>query len=58
MLVCLCYGISEHKIKELVKSGAAASLREIQAHCQAGKNCGTCVCDLKRLVEESRREQG
>ena len=51
MYVCLCYGLSEKKIKELIKNGAA-TLNDLQDRCSAGKSCGSCVCQLKELLTE------
>ncbi len=49
MYLCLCYGVTDGKIKELIAQGAL-SLREVQKVCQAGTDCGSCVCEIKELL--------
>jgi len=55
MFVCLCHGVSETKIKTLLRSGVK-SLQDLQAKCKAGANCGMCLFQVREIVEESRRE--
>jgi len=54
MFVCICAGITDRKLRQLAKSGM--SVHEVMNHCQAGKACGSCICDVKRVVEESETE--
>ena len=51
MYVCLCAGISDKRIRELVNSGCK-NLRSIQQQSRAGANCGACVCDLKKMLRD------
>ena len=51
MVVCLCKGVSDKKIRWLVQNGAS-SLREVMATCHAGRDCGTCVCAVKEVIEK------
>jgi bacterioferritin-associated ferredoxin len=46
MFVCLCFAVSDKHIKKLIETGAK-SVRQIQDHCKAGTNCGTCINQLK-----------
>lgn len=55
MLVCLCKGVSDKKIRWLVQNGATC-LRDIMATCQAGSDCGSCVCQVRDLIQETRAE--
>ena len=55
MLVCLCKGVSDKKVRWLVQNGAC-SLREVAAQCRAGTDCGSCISQLKELVDEARAE--
>ena len=57
MYICLCYGISDSKIEKMIREGAS-TLKEIQQKTNAGANCGSCICDLQKLLtkdKESRR---
>lgn len=55
MVVCLCKGVSDKKIRWLVQNGAT-SLRDVMQSCQAGRDCGACVCAVKSLVEQTKAE--
>ncbi len=52
MYVCLCNGVSEANIKRLVDEGHH-TMREIQKKCKAGNDCGQCLFELKRVVDET-----
>jgi bacterioferritin-associated ferredoxin len=50
MYVCLCHGVSENQIRQVVEAGAD-SVREVERHCGAGGDCGSCrrhVLDIIR----------
>lgn len=49
MVICLCKGVSDKKIRELIDQGAK-SLKDIMASCRAGSDCGACVCHVKELL--------
>jgi bacterioferritin-associated ferredoxin len=51
MYLCLCYGVTDGKIKALIAEGAL-SLQELQKICQAGTDCGSCVCEIKKLLRQ------
>jgi bacterioferritin-associated ferredoxin len=53
MLVCLCKGVSDKKIRWLVQNGAC-SLREVMQTCQAGSDCGSCVGQVRELIEDAK----
>ncbi|NUQ78659.1 MAG: (2Fe-2S)-binding protein [Polyangiaceae bacterium] len=52
MYVCLCRGISDKEIKQLVNAGVS-SVEEIMQCTGAGTCCGTCVPEIAALVEET-----
>ena len=54
MVVCLCKGVSDKKINWLLENGAI-SLRDVMSSCQAGSDCGACICELKEMVKRSRQ---
>lgn len=57
MVVCLCKGVNDRKIRALVEGGAQ-TLREVVRSCQAGSDCGACLCQVKELIDQARQEQG
>lgn len=49
MILCLCKGISDRKIKEMAQAGQ--TLREIVETSEASTCCGACATDLRELVK-------
>lgn len=54
MFVCVCKGVSDKKIRALLESGSVRNLREIVAKCQAGSDCGSCLLQIRQIVEEAQ----
>ena len=52
MYVCLCKGVSDKDIKQLVSAGAC-SVEEIMRCSGAGTGCGTCIGEIADLLGES-----
>lgn len=55
--VCYCMSVTNGMIKDAVASGAA-TLEEVQDITGAGTVCGSCLDEVKRLVEEFVSEGG
>lgn len=55
--VCYCMSVTSGMIKEAVEAGAR-TLEEVQAATGAGTVCGSCLEDVRRLVEEFTGEAG
>ncbi len=53
MIICICEGINETRIRQEIRSGAG-SVGDLARCTGAGTGCGLCTCDLKRLVVEAR----
>ncbi len=49
-IVCNCFDVSENEIIETCDMGA--DLQTLQAKLKCGTNCGSCVPELKRLVQQ------
>ncbi|MGE4535265.1 MULTISPECIES: (2Fe-2S)-binding protein [Halomonas] len=56
MYVCICKGVSDHRIRQAVEEGAR-SWREVQAETGCGTQCGKCACVGKSLTREAVREE-
>jgi len=52
-LICSCFGVGLNVIRGTLKSGAAANVEEIGKALRAGTNCGSCLPELKRIVQGS-----
>ena len=55
MVVCLCKGVSDKKIRWLVQNGAS-SLKEVTSLCKAGRDCGACIADVRSIVRTSKAQ--
>jgi bacterioferritin-associated ferredoxin len=51
MYVCLCVGVTERDIKELVREGAC-SVEDVAACTGAGTRCGTCRSSIAAMVAD------
>jgi len=56
-VICACFGVGLNVIRDALLSGAAASVEEIGAALRAGTNCGSCLPELKRIVQRERAPQ-
>jgi bacterioferritin-associated ferredoxin len=50
--VCNCNGIRERDARAAIESGASKPA-EIFRRCQAAPRCAKCVCDMRRMIQES-----
>lgn len=53
MIVCLCEGLNERRLRAEIRGGAR-TLHDLKRSCGAGASCGSCVCDLKAMLREHR----
>lgn len=51
LIVCHCEAVSEHNIREAVKSGAR-SCRQVARACEAGRSCGGCRPLIREIIAE------
>ena len=56
MFVCLCHGVSDKKIKQLVEGGMS-SVKQIQQTCKAGSDCGQCLAQVKDFISEASKSK-
>ncbi len=52
MYVCICRGISDRRLREVVASGVG-SFEELQAETGVATCCGSCEPTARALVEQS-----
>lgn len=50
MYVCICKGITDHQIKQLVTEEGVGSMRELKNHVALGTQCGTCVKVAQNII--------
>jgi bacterioferritin-associated ferredoxin len=51
MVVCLCHGVSERRVRREIEHGAT-TIDELAARCGAGACCYGCHPTLEALLEE------
>ncbi|MFC0239996.1 molybdopterin-dependent oxidoreductase [Rhodopseudomonas telluris] len=49
-IVCACFGVGLHTIRDALESGAAVSVEAIGQSLRAGTNCGSCLPELRKIV--------
>ena len=54
MIVCVCRGVTDHTVRNLVREGAS-SIYEIALGCSAGACCGGCQENLVSILESERQ---
>ena len=54
MYVCLCYAITEKKIKRIIEDENPKSVDELRRHCEAGNDCGCCLMQVEELLKTQR----
>ena len=53
MYVCNCNGIREREARAAIAAGASRPA-DIFRHCQSAAQCAKCVCDMRRMINQSR----
>jgi bacterioferritin-associated ferredoxin len=51
VILCLCEGVNDRVLRSAVRDGAC-SVGALARRTKAGTGCGSCACDLKRLIAE------
>ncbi|MEN9224144.1 MAG: Fe-S cluster assembly protein NifU [Thermostichus sp. HHBFW_bins_43] len=49
-LVCSCFGISEPKIRRLVRENHLTTVEAVTAYSKAGGGCGSCLAEIEDLI--------
>ena len=49
MLVRICKGVSDRRISDEIRRGAC-TLKQIQAGCEAGTDCKSCVRQIRQML--------
>jgi bacterioferritin-associated ferredoxin len=53
MYVCNCNGIREREVRTAIERGAHRPA-DVFRHCHAAPRCAKCVCDMRRMIQDSR----
>ena len=55
MYICLCKAVTDKRIKEAIDAGCK-SVRMVGGFCSAGTDCGSCVLEIKSIVDTEQSE--
>ncbi len=53
MVVCLCQGVSEKDVREVIAEGATTR-KKVTSACGAGAGCGGCHQSIREIIREHR----
>ena len=53
MYVCICKGITDKQIKQLVIDNGVGSIRELKQHLDVASQCGTCVKAAQQVIDNT-----
>lgn len=53
-MVCLCYAVSERRVRREIERGAS-TVEQVGQACRAGTCCGGCHPTIEALLAEPRR---
>ncbi|QDL08398.1 Fe-S cluster assembly protein NifU [Brasilonema octagenarum UFV-E1] len=55
-LVCTCFGISDTKIKRVIRENNLTTAEEVTNYVKAGGGCGSCLATIDDIIESVRQE--
>jgi bacterioferritin-associated ferredoxin len=56
MIVCHCHGISDRKVRQVVRDGARTR-RQVARACGAGASCGDCRPAIGEIIRKERARE-
>lgn len=51
-IICGCFGVTEDKIREVIREDALNTVEEITNYTKAGGGCGKCKPDIQKILDE------
>lgn len=54
-MICLCYRVTKGDVVDAVENGAS-TYKEVKQMTKAGKGCGKCKKDVKKLIRKLTEE--
>jgi bacterioferritin-associated ferredoxin len=51
MYVCLCKGIKDTDIQEVIREHGAGNLRDVKKHLPVGQDCGNCTKLAQSVID-------
>ena len=53
MYVCICKGITDKQIKQMVMEQGVGSIRELKQHLDISSQCGTCTKLTQQVIDNT-----
>jgi assimilatory nitrate reductase catalytic subunit len=53
-IICACFAVELAAVRDAIACGQARSVAQIGRKLRAGTNCGSCITELKRLINDHR----
>lgn len=57
-VICKCFGVTEEKIRQIIKENNLVSLGEITNFTKAGGGCGHCIGEIQAVLDEEVEKRG
>ncbi|HHF3072560.1 TPA: nitrate reductase [Vibrio diabolicus] len=57
-LVCSCFRVTDKQIHDAMEKQDCTSLTQLQNKLKCGTNCGSCVSQIKQMVDSHQRQKG
>jgi len=57
-IVCKCFGVTDGKIKRVVRENRLTKPEQVTHYCKAGGGCGSCIPQIEDLIAEVWEEEG
>ncbi|MGQ8364070.1 (2Fe-2S)-binding protein [Glaciecola sp. 1036] len=53
MFVCMCYGVTDKKIEQVVRDGGVGNMRELKHKLGVGSQCGACIQMAQAIIDKT-----
>ncbi|HHF3144079.1 TPA: nitrate reductase [Vibrio diabolicus] len=57
-LICSCFRVTDKKIHDAMEKQDCTSLTQLQNKLKCGTNCGSCVSQIKQMVDSHQHQKG
>lgn len=51
-IVCLCFGVTDQKIRRVIRENSLHTVEDITNYTKAGGGCGGCISDIEDILKE------
>ena len=56
-LVCQCFGVTDKKIRQVIKENRLHTVEDVTNYTKAGGGCGSCIPDIEKILDDVWGEQ-